>query len=99
MDLCIDYKQAQLPFDPDLFHELNLERYELSKSGKLLFNHPHGTHDDRFWALARAAYAAEQVQPMGGSIARTVWRASPLKTCARGRYMGLHFHPSPLFTI
>ena len=24
----------------DLFHGLNLERYELSKSGKLLFNHP-----------------------------------------------------------
>ena len=40
-----------IPFDPDLFHELNLERYELSKSGKLLFNHPQGTNDDRFWAV------------------------------------------------
>ena len=48
-----------IPFDPDLFHELNLERYGLSKSGKLLFNHPQGTHDDRFWGLALAAYAAE----------------------------------------
>jgi len=52
-----------IPFDPDLFHELNVERYELSKSGKLLFNHPQGTHDDQFWALALAVYAAEQVKP------------------------------------
>ncbi|UCH57271.1 MAG: hypothetical protein JSV18_08065 [Candidatus Bathyarchaeota archaeon] len=28
-----------IPFDPDLVHELNLECYELSKSGKLLLNH------------------------------------------------------------
>ena len=61
-----------IPFDPDLFHELNVERYELSKTGKLLFNHPQGTHDDRFWALALAAYAADQVQPMGGPIARSI---------------------------
>jgi hypothetical protein len=27
---------------------------------KLLFNHPQGTHDDRFWVLALAVYAAEQ---------------------------------------
>jgi hypothetical protein len=47
-----------IPFDSDLFHELNVERYELSKSGKLLFNHPQGTYDDRFRALAE--YAAEQ---------------------------------------
>ncbi len=49
-----------IPFDADLFHELNVERYELGKTGKLLFNHPQGTHDDRFWALALAVYAAEK---------------------------------------
>lgn len=49
-----------IPFDPDLFHELNLERYELSKSGKLLFNHPQGTNDDRFWALALAIYSVNK---------------------------------------
>ena len=38
-----------IPYDPDLFAELNVERYELSKSGKILFNHSEGTHDDRFW--------------------------------------------------
>jgi len=29
-----------IPYDPDLFVELNVERFELSKSGKILFNHP-----------------------------------------------------------
>jgi hypothetical protein len=48
-----------IPFDADLFHELNVERYELGKSGKLLFNHPQGTHDDRFWTLSLAVYASE----------------------------------------
>ena len=52
-----------IPYDPELFAELNVERYELSKSGKILFNHPEGTHDDRFWALALAVYAAEMAPP------------------------------------
>jgi len=52
-----------IPYDPDLFAELNVERYELGKSGKILFNHPEGTHDDRFWALALAVYAAEMSPP------------------------------------
>jgi len=52
-----------IPFDPELFNELNLERYELGKTGKILFNHPQGTHDDRFWAVALAVYAAEQAEP------------------------------------
>ena len=48
-----------IPYDPDLYAELNVERYELGKTGKLPFSHPEGTHDDRFWALALAVYAAE----------------------------------------
>ena len=52
-----------IPFEADLFHELNVERFELGKTGKLLFNHPEGTHDDRFWAVALAVYAAEQAPP------------------------------------
>jgi hypothetical protein len=31
---------------------LNVERFELSKNGKMRFNHPEGTHDDRFVAIA-----------------------------------------------
>ena len=52
-----------IPYDPDLFAELNVERYELGKSGKILFNHPEGTHDNRFWALALSVYAAEMATP------------------------------------
>ena len=61
-----------IPFDPDLFHELNVERYELGKTGKILFNHPEGTHDDRFWALALAVYAAEQTVMPFRPIAKTI---------------------------
>ena len=46
--------RLQLPFDRELLDELNVERYELSKDGKIRFSHPEGTHDDRFWALALA---------------------------------------------
>ncbi|MCJ7572898.1 terminase family protein [Candidatus Bathyarchaeota archaeon] len=52
-----------VPYDGELFHELNAERFELGKTGKILFNHPEGTHDDRFWAVALAVYAAEQAKP------------------------------------
>lgn len=48
-----------VPFDIDLFHEFNIERYEIAKTGKILFKHPEGTHDDWFWALAFAVLAAE----------------------------------------
>jgi len=52
-----------IPYDPPLLHELNAERYELNKNGRLAFNHPEGTHDDRFWALALAVHAARLDAP------------------------------------
>jgi len=62
-----------LPYDPDLIKELNAERFELGKTGKLLFNHPEGTHDDRFWAIALAVYASEQAPPPPSRpMARTI---------------------------
>jgi phage FluMu gp28-like protein len=51
-----------IPYDQHLFHELNAERYELAKTGRILFNHPEGTHDDRFWALALGIRAAESTR-------------------------------------
>ncbi|NIV67386.1 hypothetical protein GWN43_00805 [Candidatus Bathyarchaeota archaeon] len=48
----------------DFIAELNVERFQLTKTGKIQFSHPQGTHDDRFWALALAAYAARS-QPTG----------------------------------
>jgi len=40
-----------------------VERYELGKSGKILFNHPEGTNDNRLWALALSVYATEMAPP------------------------------------
>ena len=65
--------RLKMPFNRDLLDELNNERYELTKTGKITFSHPEGTHDDRFWALALAVYAAEQVpSPPSGPIDRTI---------------------------
>ena len=62
-----------IPYDPELFAELNVERFELSKSGKILFNHPEGTHDDRFWALALSVYAAEMAPlPTSKPLAKSI---------------------------
>ena len=55
-------KRLFIPYDSELIAELNLERYELTKDGKIRLSHPQGTHDDRFWALALASYAA-RTQP------------------------------------
>ncbi len=52
-----------LPYDEDVYHELNVERYEQAKTGRLLFNHAEGTHDDRFWALALAMDASGSTNP------------------------------------
>ena len=54
--------QLHIPYDPELFAELNLECYELGKTGRILYSHPEGTHDDRFWALALAVYAASMTR-------------------------------------
>ncbi len=62
----------RMPFDRDLLDELNAEKYELTKTGRIAFSHPEGTHDDRFWALALAVYATEKAAPAPSKpIART----------------------------
>ena len=62
-----------MPFDREIVDELNVEKYELTKTGRISFSHPDGTHDDRFWALALAVYAAEQAPPPPNPpIARTI---------------------------
>lgn len=47
------------------------ERYELTKTGRISFSRPDGTHDDRFWATALAIQAAEENPPPGRPLART----------------------------
>lgn len=46
-----------LYYEPDLIAEINVERFELTKTGQIQFSHPDGTHDDELWALALAIYA------------------------------------------
>lgn len=46
-----------LYYDPDLIAQINVERYELTKGGQILFSHPDGTHDDQLWSLSLAVYA------------------------------------------
>jgi hypothetical protein len=50
-------KKLKIPYDSELIAELNIERFELTKDGKIKFSHPEGTNDDRFWSLALATYA------------------------------------------
>ena len=61
-----------IPYDKNLYAELNVERYELSKTGKLHFNHPEGTHDDMFWATALAIYAADNTTKTGKPVAKII---------------------------
>jgi phage FluMu gp28-like protein len=66
-------KRLFIPYDSELIAELNLEHFELTKDGKIRLNHPQGTHDDRFWALALAAYAARtQPSPKLWVISKTL---------------------------
>jgi phage FluMu gp28-like protein len=61
----IPYEPAHKIQDIDLTAELNVEKYELMKTGHLRFSHPDGSHDDVFWACALAVYGAVQA-PMPG---------------------------------
>jgi hypothetical protein len=60
---CMVEKRLKIPYDGDLIAELNVERFELTKDGKIRFSHSEGTHDDRFWSLALATYATRTEQP------------------------------------
>ncbi len=61
----IPYVPAKKLEDIDLTAELNVEKFELMKTGHLCFSHPEGGHDDVFWSCALACYAAVQA-PLPG---------------------------------
>jgi len=48
--------QLKLVYDDELISEMNCEKFELNKSGQLIFSHPPSTHDDRLWAVALACH-------------------------------------------
>ncbi|MEM3788295.1 MAG: terminase family protein [Candidatus Bathyarchaeia archaeon] len=60
--------KLKIPYDRDLIAEINVEKYEVLKSGQIQFSHPEGTHDDRLWALALAVYATKAVPPSGKGV-------------------------------
>jgi phage FluMu gp28-like protein len=62
----ISYVPANKREDVDLTAELNIEKYELMKTGHLRFSHPEGGHDDVFWSMALAIYAAVKA-PLPGA--------------------------------
>ena len=57
-EIKIPYIPANRLQDVDITAELNIEKYELMKTGHLRFSHPEGGHDDVFWSTALAVYAA-----------------------------------------
>ena len=59
LKLMMQERRVLFPYELDFLQELNVERFELSKSGQVLFSHPDGTHDDRLWAFALAVFAAK----------------------------------------
>lgn len=67
LKLMMQEKRLLIPYQLELANELNVERFELTKSGQIQFSHPAGTHDDRLWALALAVYAT-RTAPSGSMI-------------------------------
>lgn len=63
--LKIPYIKVRSPHDVDLVAELNVEKYELTKTGHVKFSHPQNSHDDVFWAVALAVYASVKVKAQG----------------------------------
>jgi len=64
--------------DRDLFREVTEQEVVTSDAGNLLYRHPQGFHDDRFWALALACEAGSYA--VRGVTRPAVIAASPRET-------------------
>ena len=49
--MSVEYNYIHNTLYTDLFHELNVGRFEFGKTDELSFNHPESTHDGRFRAV------------------------------------------------
>jgi phage FluMu gp28-like protein len=67
-ELKIPYIPTRKIGDIDLTVELNVEKYELMKTGHLGFSHPEGTHDDVFWSTALAILGSVRSPMPGKSV-------------------------------
>jgi phage FluMu gp28-like protein len=52
------------PYRGDICSEMNIERFELRRDGAICFSHPHGTHDDVWWAVALSVYATIEMKKL-----------------------------------
>ena len=73
LKLVMQERRVLFPYELDFLQELNVERFELSKSGQILFSHPDGTHDDRFWAFALAVFATKTTPYPQLKRSHTTW--------------------------
>lgn len=65
LKMMMQQKRLLLPYQLELANELNIERFQLTKAGKIQYSHPDGTHDDRTWAVGLAVYSTRGPQVPG----------------------------------
>lgn len=58
LKLLLENRGLILPNERMLLTQMNEQQYEMTKSGGMIFRHPPNAHDDQFWALALACWAA-----------------------------------------
>jgi phage FluMu gp28-like protein len=73
LKLLMQERRVLFPYELDFLQELNVERFELSKSGQILFSHPDETHDDRLWAFALAVFATKTTPYPQLKRSHTTW--------------------------
>ena len=73
LKLVMQERRVLFPYELDFLQELNVERFELSKSGQILFSHLGGTHDDRLWAFALAVFATKTTPYPQLKRSHTTW--------------------------
>lgn len=77
LKLMMQERRILFPYELDFLQELNVERFELTKSGQIQFSHPDGTHDDRFWAFALAVFATKTTPFPQLKKSHTTWLDRP----------------------
>ncbi len=79
LKMIMQANRLQIPYQLELVNELNVERFELTKTGQVQFSHPGGTHDDRLWAVALAVYATRTTPYPQLKRSHTIWldRSTP----------------------
>jgi phage FluMu gp28-like protein len=63
LKIAMEQKRLKMPYNRRLCTQINEQQYEYSKSGRLIFSHPQGSHDDMLWALALAVWASTRQAP------------------------------------